>query len=508
MHARTLLATVWSVVLTCVLAPALAAELATPLEKNDYTRISNSTEIADWLRALAARHPDHARVDVLGHSVQGREIAVLHLAAPRTEADKPRLKVMVTASQHGAAEPAGGEALLVVAREILEGSRKELLEDLELIFVPNANPDGRDLGRRSNANRVNLNVDFVLLTQPENRLLRDALYNLAPDALLDSHESAVLKRQTLAKEGYLTDFDAQFEYSNNPSVPAALRTYALQTFLPAINARVSAGGLPAHRYIGEITSLKQPITHGGLTLRNFRNTAGLSGTLAILVETKLDSRDDTWPTWRNIKQRVSRQILCINSFLDLTREQAEEIRAVTTAAHQALPREPLTLYAGYERDRDHPTVRIPMRRIDTRELEEIEFRNHRKQVNGDTLPLPPMLAVARHGDLIQPVLDRHSIRYHEVEEATRAEVVATRVKVAPDMYARGKLLAETRKTVTLEPGSLLIDTAQPGGRVAALLLDPRANSSLFRYPEYTRLIQPEEEFFIYRTFKGATRSQP
>ncbi|MBM4227514.1 MAG: hypothetical protein FJ164_07200 [Gammaproteobacteria bacterium] len=508
MHPTRFLVALLAATLALVLPSVQATELATPLEKNGHARISTSAEIGDWMRALAARHPDRARVEVLGHSVQGREILVLHLAAPHAEGASPGLRVMVTASQHGAAEPAGGEALLAVARQILEGDRKSLLEDLDLIFVPNANPDGRDLGRRSNANRINLNVDFVLLTQPENRLLRDALYAFAPDALLDSHESAVLKRKTLAKEGYLTDFDAQFEYSNNPSVPAALRDYARQTFLPAITARVSAGGLPAHRYIGEITSLKQPITHGGLTLRNFRNTAGLSGTLAILVETKLDSRDDTWPTWRNIEQRVARQILCINSFLDLTREQADEIKAVTTAARQAMPREPLTLYAGYERDKDHPTVHIPMRRIDTRALEDIEFRDHRKQINADTLPLPPMLAIARHADLIQPVLERHSIRYLEVEEATRAEVMAARLEVTPDMYARGKLLAETRKTVTLEAGSLLIDTAQPGGRVAVLLLDPRATSSLFRYPEYAQLIRPTEDFFVYRTFKGATRSTP
>lgn len=509
MPASVFLAAVLPVVLTFLAQPVSALEaLPTPLEENGYTRISTSAEIGAFVRALAARHPEHARVEVLGRSVEGRDIEVLHLAAPRAADDAPRLRVMVTASQHGAAEPAGGEALLVVAREILEGERRALLEDMELILVPNANPDGRDLGRRSNANRVNLNVDFVLLTQPENRLLRDALYELAPDLLLDSHESAVLKRQTLAKEGYLTDFDAQFEYSNNPSVPAALRQYALQEFLPAINARVTAGGLPAHRYIGEITSTKQPITHGGLTLRNFRNTAGLSGTLAILVETKLDSRDDSWPTWRNIKQRVSRQILCINSFLDLGRERAGEIRAVTAAARQALPREALTLYAGYERDGDHPTVRIPMRRLDTREIEEIEFRDHRKQVNADVIPVPPMLAVTRHAELILPILDRHSIRYHEVEETTRAEVVATRVEVAPDMYSRGKLPEETRKTVSLGPGSLLIDTAQSGGRMAVLLLDPRATSSMFRYPEFAKLVQPTEEFFVYRTFKGATRSQP
>lgn len=488
--------------------PAQAEPLPTPLETAAYSRISTSKEITDYLRALAARHPDTAQVDVLGKSVEGRELVLLRLSKPAPADATPRPRVMIVGSQHGAAEPAGGEALLVIARELLEGDRRALLEDLDFFLLPNANPDGRDLGRRSNANRINLNIDFVKLTQPENRVLREALYHYQPHALLDSHESAVLKRQTLAKEGYLTDFNAQFEHSNNPAVPAALRRYAREDFLPAINARVSEGGLPAHRYIGEITRIGQPITHGGLTLRNFRNTTGMSGALAVLVETKLDSKEDPWPTYRNIKVRVERQLLCLRSFIDLVHERRANLVPLVEAARQALHREPLTLFAGYERDPAHPTVEIPMRRLDTRELEQVTFPDHRKQVDDQQIPFPPMIAITRHMDAIRPVLERHGIRHWELDEETGAEVIATRMKVPANIVERAEVLAETRKTLVLEPGSLLIDTAQLGGRVVPLLLEPRSTSSIFRYPEFAALVKPEEEFFVYRTYKGATRSQP
>ena len=485
-----------------------AEPLPTPLEAVSYSRISTSAEMADYLRALAARHPDTAQVDVLGKSVEGRELVLLRLSKPAPAESPPRPRVMIVGSQHGAAEPAGGEALLAIARELLEGDRRALLEDLDFLLLPNANPDGRDLGRRSNANRINLNIDFVKLTQPENRVLREALYHYQPHALLDSHESAVLKRQTLAKEGYLTDFNAQFEHSNNPAVPAALRRYAREDFLPAINARVSEGGLPAHRYIGEITRIGQPITHGGLTLRNFRNTTGMSGALAVLVETKLDSKEDPWPTYRNIKVRVERQLLCLRSFIDLVHERRANLVPLVEAARQALHREPLTLFAGYERDPAHPTVEIPMRRLDTRELEQVTFPDHRKQVDDQQIPFPPMIAITRHMDAIRPVLERHGIRHWELDEETGAEVIATRMKVPANIVERAEVLAETRKTLVLEPGSLLIDTAQLGGRVVPLLLEPRSTSSIFRYPEFAALVKPEEEFFVYRTYKGATRSQP
>ena len=486
-------------------AEPATSTLLTPLDAAAHTRISTSAEISTYLHALTARHPALARTETLGNSSEGRALEVLLLSAPRTADAAPRLKVMVVGSQHGAAEPAGGEALLVIARELLEGPLRPLLDELDVMLLPNANPDGRDLKRRANANGINLNTDFVLLSQPETRLLKEAVSRYAPDALLDSHESAILKRKTLAKEGYLTDFDAQFEISNNPAVPSALRDYALNTFLPAILERVSAGGLPAHRYIGEIISTHQPLTNGGLTLRNFRNTAGMSGALSLLVETKLDSREDTFPTYRNIAVRVERQLLCIRSFLALVHARRAEISVQTTAARQALQKEPLTLFAGYELDRKHPKVAIPMRRLDTRELENLEFRDHRKLVTADVVPYPPMLVITQHLDQLRPVLERHNVHYWRATQTTGAEVIAARFKGRGNLLERAELLEETRKTIEIEAGGVFIDLTQPNGRIAALLLDPRATSSIFRYPEFSNFVVPEEEFFVYRTFKGATR---
>jgi hypothetical protein len=498
----------WLVLVLLSLGGTLAQaddRLPTPLEQAKFQRISTSAEISAYLDSIAAAVP-FAKKEVVGQSVQGRPIETL-VFRDHAGSDGPgRMTIMVTGSQHGAAEPAGGEALMVIARELASGELKPLLQDADIILLPNANPDGRDLTRRANANWININTDFVLAMQAETRVMKEVLARYAPEALLDSHESAILKRKTLAKDGYLTDFEAQFEIANNAGITAALRRFTLEDLLPELDARVTAAGLPAHRYIGEITSIRQPITHGGLTLRNFRNTAGMSGAAAFLVETKLDSREDSFPTYRNIAVRLEKQLICIRSFLRLMHERRDAIMAEVARAREAAPRENIQLYAGYVLDKAHPTVKIPMRRLDTRELEDIEFRDHRKVETADEIAMPSTLLIVEHQAALARLLDKHRIVYEALEQPMKVEVQASRFEAQANITERVAVLATEAREITAPAGTLAIDTAQANGRAAVLLLDPRSTSSVFRYPEYATLVTKERDHFVYPVFKGVARA--
>lgn len=492
-----------ALLLIALLAGAARADSPpAPLEASHASRHSTSEEISAYLDTLVARAPALTRKDVLGRSVQGRPIEALVLAAPARDAGAPRLKVLLVGSQHGGAEPAGGEALLALARDLTWGELRPLLDDLDLILIPNANPDGRDLRRRGNANRVNINTDFALLSQPESRALVQALTRYGPHAVLDTHESAVLKRATLAREGYLTDFDAQFEIANNPALPAGLRAFAQDEVLPALLARVSAGGLPAQRYIGEIVSTRQPISNGGLTLRNFRNTAGLGGALSVLVETRLDPRTDRFDSYRNIAARVQRQRLCIRSFLAEVQARRAAILERTAAARAALRPAELTLFAAYVADPDHPSITLPLRRLDTRAREPIRFADHRRVLSADTIPYPSALVVTEHADRLRGLLRHHGIHYRTLTQPARMQVLTLRLAVAPTLAQRLTRVQEAPRTVRIDSGSLVIDLAQPAGRKALLLLDPRSTSSVFRYPDYAALVRPGADFFVYHATGG------
>ncbi|MFZ5654195.1 MAG: M14 family zinc carboxypeptidase [Pseudomonadota bacterium] len=476
-----------SLIRWCLLAALLpvgappAAETAigpTPLVRNGYRRMSSSAEISADLAALAAASP-LARVERLGLSVQGRPLEALVLQAP---AAVDPLRVLVVGSQHGASEPAGAEAFLALARELIWGDLRPLLDSQRVILIPNANPDGRELGRRSNANGVNINTDFVRARAPETRALLHALARYEPEAVLDSHESAVLKRKSLGREGWLTDFEIQYEIANHPGVPAPTRALSAGALLPALLAAATAAGHAANRYIGEITSTAQPITNGGFSLRNFRNTAGVQNRISFLVETRLDSGERDYPTWRNIAVREARQLHCLRSFLATIEQRRAAIRAATAAPVAG----PLPLHASYQADPGHPWAEIGLRRRDSGELVLHRFADHRRVVLGEVVEPPAAYLITAGQELLRPLLRAQAIAHTALDRPRTFAALSPRL--APTAPGTALRLAEWRPATLEAPaGALLIELDQRRGRQAVLLLDPRSSSSLFQYPEFAAL---------------------
>ena len=442
----------------------------TPLETANYTRLTTSAEISAYLQQLASKYPE-ARVETIGTTVEGRPLEALVLTGePGAKVNTPdRLTIEIIGSQHGM-ESAGAESLLFIARDLLAGPLRHMLDDVDFVLIPNANPDGREASKRMNANGVNTNVDFVALSQPESQALVKALDRYRPEAALDVHESAVLKRKSLAKEGFMTDFSAQFEIANSPSVAAPLRKFALTEILAPWIAGVDAAGLRSARYIGEIKSARQPVTNGGLTLRNLRNRTGIEGTLSFLMESRLDPKDGIYPTFRNIGERVQMQRICIERFLNLLHAKRAEALAVVAAAPSQAASAPLVLDARYVGEPGRPAVAINLRRIADNELESIEFADHRTVVAGEPLAMPAAYVVRDHQAEIGEWLERHGIEFRKLaapRSAAGVEFTAGPAAATPDAT-----LDKTRRArgARRNAGQRLVDragaTARPDGGVA------------------------------------------
>jgi len=469
---------------------------ATPLEARGHTRVSTSAEIAAYLHRLAATS-DEADCQTLGYSVRGAPLRALIVRRPAAPAAPRRLRVMLVGSHHGGSEPAGGEALLDIARALLHGDLRELPARADFVLVPDVNPDGRDEDASRNANRVNLNRDYVLLSQPESRALNAAVQRYRPDVVLDAHESAALKRRTLGREGWLTEFEAQFDVANNPALPPALLHFGEAVLLPDLIARVSAGGLHAQRYIREITSTSQALTHGGTTIRRFRNKAGALGALSFLLETRLDPREGRYPSFRNIEVRTAKQAACIRAFLRAVDARAADILALEDARAPLRPDEALALGADYVAASEGAVHHVPLRRIDSGEVVELPFPDHRRMA-----PHPPVLAprayvLARHVVVVRDLLLRHGLDFEMLERA-RDTVVEQRIVERVHRDAPPALGIARSARVTLPAGALRIPLDQPFGRVVALLLEPTSASSVFAHPAYRRLLVPGEPLFVHR----------
>ena len=494
---------VWVSALTLGLTGSGHAQesLPTPLEVTNFSRISASADITRYLQQLSASS-DLAHLEVLGFSVQGRPLEALVLGARH---GAPKLTILIVGSQHGAAEPAGGEALLQLGRELLTSRQRALLADTQIILIPNANPDGRDLKRRSNAHGANLNVDFVLANEPETLALKQAVRRYAPDVVLDRHESAILKRKTLAREGYVTDFQAQVEVANHPAMPAAMQAYQrglLTQWLTTIRAQQ----LVATHYVGEITSIQQPLTHGGLTLRNFRNAAGMTGALSFLLETRLDAPAGRYPTYRNIAGRVTKQMICLRAFLTLMHAHRAAIARHVEANRAAFKNTRVVLFARYVADVAHPQTSVSLRRLDTGERVSVVFRDHRQIQLADAITRPAAYVVTAHLREMSELLARHDIQCSVLTAQQTIAVTASRFALSPDALGRARLLSANSKTLLAPAGALTIDLNQTNGRLAVVLLDPRSPSSVFRAEPFASWVRPGQEFFIYARVDHAPKS--
>jgi hypothetical protein len=366
----------WLATACCLMAfastvPAGTREaLYSPLEKTDYLRLTDATERTAYLESLSSYPSAKTEVQyrIIGKTVQQRPVeAVLITGREKTDPKKKqKLRVMLLASQHGS-EISGCEALLIMAGNWVSGrNRPKWMDRMEILIIPAVNPDGIKNHKRVNARGVNLSTDFGMLAAPESEAVNAALLEFKPHAVLDIHESALLKKKSLGAEGWLTDFEAQFEYANNPNVERALQQFSSEVMLPLILKTVRSRGLRTDRYIGEITHVDQIITHGGLSAHNFRNKAALLGAASFLVENRLDVSTGTYPTPRNIRERVQKQMLCIGAFLDVCRRQSKQLIALSENARIACRgAKTVWLQPAYAQDPEFPEIEIPLRRIDT-----------------------------------------------------------------------------------------------------------------------------------------------
>lgn len=481
----------------------------TPLQATQYQTLPKNAEIINYMQTLAATSP-RARVVTLGKSAGGRPIAALIISGDGTlenpKADlEHHLRVMLVAGQHGN-ETAGPEALQVMARALLGGELSALSKQMDFILVPNANPDGRDLETRENANGVNTNTDYILLTQPEGQALRGALTRYRPQAVLDIHESKAYKEESLAQQGYITDFDIQYEVGFEPNIDKRVRNFGVNEFLPALIKRADNAGLQARRYIKEIVDINEPVTHGGITLRNFRNYSGFHDSFSALVEGRLDPPGD-YPTPHNIGERTQELYHAVAVYAHQVAAMRGPIGQLVAATRHGwqgpVGNGALALESEYALDPQKPKLVVPLQKTDTGEIVRKAFDYHGKVVTLENFHPPAAYVVSGHQDRIAALLDRQGISYRTVREARKINAQTryiSNLKVTPPPRDKGRYtvalqLEHRNEQVQVKPGDLWINLNQADGRLVPLLLEPKSSTSIYKEPGYTDMLE-EGRFYI------------
>jgi hypothetical protein len=172
------------------------------------------SEIAPKLREIE-KNSNRVKVDVIGQSVEGRNLFLATVSAPeamgrlgRYQAIRSQMlkdpekaqemiekfgdfkvPVFINASIHGGEYP-GVDAAIRLIETLAYGDSPEvqnILKNVILLVNVVQNPDGRVMGTRRNANGFDINRDFMSQTQPETKITVKILTEWNPMITLDLH---------------------------------------------------------------------------------------------------------------------------------------------------------------------------------------------------------------------------------------------------------------------------------------------------------------------------------
>ena len=240
-------------------------------------------EVLTYSRLLAAQSDDWLRVESIGKSQQGRDIPLLLLSSPpRFQADRPT--VLILGQQHGN-EPAGGEAALALAQRLIT-TQRNLLERVNVLILPRANPDGAENFVRATASGLDVNRDHLLLQTPEAQAIAATALRFSPQVVMDLHEFTVGGRW-LDKFAAYAKYDALLQAATVGNMNSKIADLALQEFVGKARSALESQGQSVFWYHTSSADAKDAVVSmGGVQPDTGRNVYGLRNAVSILIETR------------------------------------------------------------------------------------------------------------------------------------------------------------------------------------------------------------------------------
>jgi len=457
--------------------------------RQDFTSHEEMLAFVEGLR----RRADSVQVRMVGASQEGRPIPVMVLSGSgaKTAAELRRLGrpvVVMAGLQHGN-EPAGGEAMLVLAQELATGSLRPLLDRLTVVIVPHSNPDGAYYFQRSPYSTIDINRDHVKLDLPETRAIHRVVNEFEPHLFIDAHEFSVANRW-IEKFGTIQSYDLMVQYASNPNVHPALTALADGKFLGALRNEVNRAGYSQFWYYTTSYNPKNLlVSMGGTTPDIGRNFAGLQNAVSFLVESR-----GVGIGRESFTRRVHTHVVAITSLLNTAATNAGELIKTVAAARADTVRSGRDPQPG---DTVAVTVKSPVVRQKLAMLDPQSGALKEIEVDwSDSLAAVADITRARPWAYVMPPV------FHDVAERlmlSGIEVSRLNKPVELDVesfqvtdrrpsttYVEGRITNRVTtevapKRVRFPAGSYVYRMAQPNANVIAVALEPESPSSFVSF---------------------------
>ena len=294
---------------------------------------TTNSELAELLRALNQQSAGGSlRLGVLnsGSAQSGTPIyAVVATQAPSITPlaldESKRPTVMIVAGQQGT-DVAATEAVLTLTQELTTGGLlAPLLDKINIVLVPRANPDGFDKGIATTADGTDLRFDHLQLKTPEARFLAKLARDYRPSVLLDAGEFDAIE-PTLQRFDAVRANDVGLQYGATPNghefVTKAAREWLHQ---PAAQILSQAGLRVDWAFEATGNSAANGFAMGTLDPTTLRNASSLKNVASMEAHSRGSDLGRT-----HVQRRVYSHVKTMTAVLQNAALRAEDLRKVQT----------------------------------------------------------------------------------------------------------------------------------------------------------------------------------
>jgi hypothetical protein len=396
--------------------------------------------------------------------------------------------VLLVGQQHGD-EPAPAEALLVLARELTQGALEPLLDRINVVLLPRANPDGATAGKRVTASGIDMNRDHLLLRTAEARALARLQRDYRPMVTVDAHEYTVVGR-FLEKYSAIQKFDALLQYATTANLSEFMPRASEEWFRRPVVTALNREGLTSEWYYTTSTDAQDlRISMGGTQPDTGRNVHGLRNAVSLLVETR-----GVGIGRMHIQRRVHTQVVALSSVLRSAAQRSDDLIKLHSymereAAGNACRGEMVTS-AGPTLQRRALTMLDPAtgadRQVDVEWNSALELRplKTRARPCGYWLAASATLAVERLQQLgvqVMRISEPGAVLGETYQENSRSsgrrsDVRGSIADAAPTVQVD---VALARGLLDTPMGSYYVPLAQPLANLVVAALEPDTQNSFF-----------------------------
>jgi hypothetical protein len=312
--------------------PDPAVNYRTPAFEPGHTGFTSNAELRALLQGLvregdASPGSTSVRLRQVGSSQGGVPLEALHFSRAPTApgsvggvARPARPSVLLVGQQHGD-EPAGSEALLVIAQELAGGRLAAVLDRIDVVILPRANPDGAAAGSRVTAGGIDANRDHLLLRTPEAQAQAQLVREFNPLVVVDAHEYSVLGRY-VEKFNAVQRFDALVQYAMTANLPPFVTKASEEWFRRPMLQALDAQGLSHEWYYTTSTDVAdKKVSMGGVQPDTGRNVNGLRNAVSFLIETRGIGLGRA-----HLARRVHTHVTAIASVLQSAASRADDLQ--------------------------------------------------------------------------------------------------------------------------------------------------------------------------------------